>query len=637
MKITDIQADNVLAIQSINLKLRTAVSLICGRNGSLKSSIFDTVSMAIAQEPMRAVIHKKDYSQLVHDGAKAGGGLVIMNGDPDQAYGFNLPKGEFTEPASPEFRVSDAMRVALNGQNFARMDAKQRLVFLRTLTKIRSSKEVILPILLEAAGAPPDTASVIMPMLEKERYDDIAKLAPALKGIAPKIMEITAQLRGGFTAAEEYAKERALEAKRLWCSTTGKKAYGKDVAEVWEAELPEVPTGDIDTMKVLITQQENIITAANQAIGEIRQAVAQATADAAARTSLAAAPAKVKSLKEQLPLAEKELAEYLPKVEALRERAAGTGKLQLIDELANFIATSEIPKLGADVEEAANVLLRRYEATGGDYGVAAGKVDLEAQAELPAHENGLKVLQNRVTNLKRDLDSAIQAKGQYDALAPADEVVDHSADLAEVNAQLEAAKAEKQRLANLVLDIEAKVKNRAEAAKKTTDAKIHHADVSQWLLIAEQMAPAGIPGRLLSEALKPVNAMLDQAHADSGWPLVVIRDDMEIIVGGRPRNLQSESYQWRADAHIAQMVATISGIKIMMLDRFDVLDMPGRAELFDWIDLLVETGDIDSAMIFGTLKQLPRAGLPESFTAYWVENGTVTEVAEPAPVEAEAA
>lgn len=603
MKITSVEASNVLAIKEINLKLRTAVALIAGRNGSLKSSIFDVVSMSVAQEPMRAVIHKKDYAQLIHDGSKAGGGLVVMNGDPDQSYGFNLPKGEFIEPASPEFRVSDSMRVALNGQNFARMDAKQRLVFLRTLTKIRSSKEVILP-MLAAAGADP-----------------------------VKTEEVTAQLRAGFSAAEEYAKERALDAKRLWQTTTGKKTYGKDVAETWEAELPEVPAGDVVALRKQIEQQDNAISTANQSLGAIKQAADQAKADADQRARLAEAPAKVKSLTEQLALAEKDLADYLPKIEALRERAKGTVRVGLVHDMMRLIVGEPSADMTKERALAHAKVMAAYEK---EYGPLpdSGKVDVEAQAALPDQESGLLVLQNRVKNLKRDLDSATQAKGQYDALAPAEKAEDVSAELAEVQTLLDNAKAEKQRLMTLVLDIEAKTRNREEFKQKNVDAKKHHTDVVQWLLIADELAPGGIPGRLLSAALEPVNAMLEQAQADTGWPLVVIGDDMEIVCGGRNYNLQSESYQWRADAMIAQMVATLSGIKIMMLDRCDVLDLPGRAELFTWIDTLVEVGDIDSAMLFATLKDLPRAGLPESFTSYWVENGTVREVAEPEAVAA---
>lgn len=626
MKITSVEATNVLAIKSINLKLSKAVTLICGRNGSLKSSIFDVVSMAVAQEPMRTVVLKKDYEQLIHDGSKAGGGLVMMNGDPDQAYGFNLPKGEFIEPESPEYRVSDSMRVALNGQNFAKMDEKQRLVFLRTLMKVRSNKETIVPMLLAAADCPEDKTADVFKLMSTGQFEDIPK---AITGKIPltmlrKIDEITAQLRAGFSAAEEYAKARALDAKRLWCSTTGKKAYGKIEADAWEAPMPDEPKGDAATLTAMIAQQDTAISTANQSLGAIKQAAAQAQSDAEQRAKLAEVPAKVKSLTEQLAAAEKEAAAYMPKVEALRKRAEGKARVGLVHDMMRLIVGEPSKTMTKERAIEHAKIMTAYEQEHGPL-PDAGKVDLEAQAALPEHENGLQVLQNRAKNLKRDLDSATQAKGQYDALKPADEAVDASAELAEVQQLLTAAQEEKKRLQNLLLDIEATNKNRAEATQKNAAAKLHHADVAQWLLIADELAPTGIPGRLLAAALEPVNAMLEQSQVDTGWPPVVIRDDMQIMAGGRLYALQSESYRWRADAMIAQMVATLSGIKILMLDKCDVLDLPGRSELLVWIDTLVEVGDIESAMLFATLKECPK-GLSDNFACYWVENGGIKEM-----------
>lgn len=596
MRITNIEATNVLAIKDVNLKLRSAVSLICGRNGSLKSSLYDVISMAVAKEPMRAVIHKKDYAELVHDGAKAGGGLVMFNDDPDQAYSFNLPKGEFKEPETPLFGSTDSMRVVLNGQNFARMDTKARLTFLRTLTKIRPTKEIILP-MLEKAGAD-----------------------------AAHMEQITPLLRSGFAAAEEFAKDRALDAKRLWCSTTGKKAYGKDVADAWEAPMPDAPTADVTKLKTDIAAQETSIATCNQSLGQIQQLAAQVAADAATREKLKGAAAKVDSIAEQLERSITEGAAQQLKVEALRERAQGTVRVGLIHDMARFIY-SEKPKDAARALAMAEILGKYTDEHGPVQ--EGGKVDAEAKAALPEQEKALQLYQNQAQNLRRDLDSARQAKGQYDALAPADDARDSSKEIAEINGLLEKAKAEKMRLQNLVLDVEAAIKNRAEAEKKNADAKKHHADVAQWLLVAAELAPDGIPGRLLAEALKPVSHALAQTAADNYWPLVVIQPDMEIMCGGRRYDLQSESFKWRADAMIAAMVAIISGIKIMLLDRFDVLDLQARVELFDWIDIMVEEGELDSVMIFGTLKALPAADqLPESFTAYWVENGTVAAVNE---------
>lgn len=614
MRIKNIQIENVLAIKSINVNLATPVAMFAGANGTMKSSIYDGVSMAVAREPMRAVIHKKDYAQLVHDGNKAGGGFVEV--EDGGVFEFNLPAGDFKGA-----EVTDAMRVALNGQRFAGMDVKQRTRLLMEVAGIRASKAAIIPLLLGAAGMADELAGAALPLLEQEDWPALVKLDPGVnKALFPKIHEITAQLRAGFDAAEKYAADRALESKRLWQTTTGRKAYGKDVAEAWTAELPDVPAGDAAALHAKAAALDDAITAANQTLGAIKQAAGQAAHDAAQRQQLESAAGQVDSLREQIEQTNADLLEYRPKVEALRLRAAGTARVGLVHDMAAYLHdqldTSEV----SDGQR----LLARYEA---EHGKLGAKVDAAAQAALPEHENGLTVLQNRADNLNVQLAKASQAKGQYDALAPAGEVVDSAAEVAEVQVVLEKAKAEKQRLTNAALDIEAAHRNRAAAEQKNVDAARHHEDVAQWIFLKDELSATGIPSRLLAKALVPFNAMLAQAQVDTGWPAVVIRDDLEITAGGRLYNLQSESYRWRADAMIAQAVATISGIKILMLDRFDMLDLPGRGELFGWLDVLQDAGDIDTAMIFGTLKALPSDGLPASFTGYWVEGGSITKTA----------
>jgi len=618
MKLKSAQFDNLLAIKSINVDFKTPIAMFCGANGTMKSSIYDGVSMAVAREPMRAVVHKKDYDQLVHDGNKAGGGLVEMEGG--EVFEFNLPSGEFKGP-----EVTDAMRVALNGQKFAQMDVKQRTKLLMEVSGIRPSKATILPLLLVAAGGDKGKVDDVVKLLSVEDYANIAELDPALPAsVLPKIHEITAQLRGGFEAAEKYAADRALESKRLWQVVTGRKAYGKDVAEAWQAEIPEVPAGDAAALRQQAVDQDNVITAANQAIGAIQQAADQAKADATQRQQLEAAAGKVDSLREQLVLADKDLSEYLPKVEALRERAKGKARVGLIHDMALFLWKNPMKDGKAALLSAD--LIGRYQDEHGPI-ADAGKIDTEAQLALPDHEKGLAVMQNRASNLKTQLAASVEAKAKYDVLAPAGEAVDPSAELAEVRTVLETAKAEKQRLINAALDIEAAHKNIAEAQQKNVDAAKHHEDVTQWIFLKDQLSATGIPAQLLQAALVPFNEMLAQAQVDTGWPAVVVRDDLEITAGGRLYSLQSESYRWRADAMIAQTVATKSGVKILCLDRFDVLDMTGRADLFAWLDILQDAGDIDSALIFGTLKALPTSGLPASFTGYWVEGGSITETA----------
>jgi len=593
MRPTEIQADNVLAIKSIHLNLARPNALICGRNGTLKSSIFDVVSMALAHTPMRAVTEKQHYGLLVHDGAKAGGGMVVIDGDVENARQFNLPKGEFTGPEIPA-----AMRVALNGQNFASMSADERRTFLCTLTKVRPTPAVVEPLLL-AAGP--------------QNQQEAAKFKPLVEEVMP-------MLRSGFQAACDYAKEQAAGHKRDWCKTTGAKTYGAKIAEAWSSPVPDVPAGDVNE---LIGTQGGIdarIATLNQSIGSIKQATDQALADVAARMKLATDAGKVDGLQEQIETTTAELAVYEPKVVALRERAKGVARVGLVHEQARFIAGLVASDAAVAVAQAK--LVAAYHKEHGAIG--NGDPDNEAKAALPDHEKGLIVLQNRLANLKRDLATATAAKAQYDVLPPAAEAVDSTAELEEINGLLADAKAAKQDVTNKILDIQAATRNRAEAIKKNEAAAIQHGLVGMWLTIAEQLAPSGIPMQLLKKALEPVNKVLHQASVDTDWPRVIINEDMSITCGGRLYQLQSESFKWRADAMIAEMVAEISGLKFVMLDRVDVLDVTGRGELLGWLDMLVDVGAIDGSMSFATLTKMPESGaLPASFEAFWVEDGTI--------------
>lgn len=588
MKITKIQIDNLLGIESINVKLETPVTLFCGPNGAGKSSIQEAVRMAICQDNVRDVTTKKEFGKLVHGDSKAGGATIMINGDADQSFSFNMPKGDFVGP-----EISESMRVALNGQRFARMTADERRTFLFGLTKLRPNAETVKARMLSKKWA-----------CEESKIDAVLPL-----------------LRTGFPSVCDHGKSKATEAKGAWRALTGE-TYGAVKAPTWEAPLPDLPAGDLAALVDQVAGLDRNIAKMNESLGAIKNAASTAQEAAGKRASLAESAGKVVSITEQLVRAKAELADYQPKVEALRQRAAGTARVGLVHDMAVYLdgITDR-----SEVSEGQR-LLARYEA---DFGKLGAKVDLEAQAELPAHEQGLLVLQNRVKNLQRDLDSATQAKGQFDALAPAEDAGDVSAEIAEVEEMLKSARAERQTAENQRLNILAATAARTAAAGKTKQALAHHNDVMAWTLVADALAPDGIPAEMLLAALQPVNAALEQAAIDTEWRQVVIAPDMSITAAGRPYQLLSESEQWRTDAMIAQVVAELSGLRILMLDRFDVLDMPGRAQCLEWLDSLAFNDVIDTVLLFGTLKTLPTA-LADTITAHWVEGGTIAGAREQA-------
>lgn len=581
MKITAIQADNLLGIKTVNVKLPTVVTLFAGRNGSGKSSIQEAVRIAITQDTVRDISLKKEFAKLVHGDSKAGGATVMINNDAEQSFMFNMPKGDFVGP-----EITEAMRVALYGQRFAKMTADERRTFLFGLMKLKPTADSV-----------------------KARM-----LATPWECEAAKIDAVLPLLRTGFPSVCDHAKAKATESKGAWRQLTGG-TYGALKAADWEAPVPDLPEGDAAQLADKVVGLDRNIASLNESLGAIKSAARTAQETASRRGSLAEAAGKVASLVDQLERAKAELVDYLPKVEALRLRAAGTARVGLVHDMATYLdgITDR-----AEVSEGQR-LLTRYEA---EHGKLGAKVDTEAQAELPAHEQGLQVMQNRVRNLQRDLDGATQAKGQYDALAPAEDVGDVSAEIAEVDGMLQKARADRQAAENQRLNIETATTARAAATSKTKQAQAHHAEVLAWTKVADALAPDGIPAQLLLEALEPVNAALDQASIDTGWMTVTIAKDMAITANDRPYNLLSESEQWRTDAMIAEVVAELSGLRILMLDRFDVLDLPGRAQCLEWLDSLAFNDVMDTVLLFGTLKALPD-NLADTITAYWVQDGTI--------------
>jgi hypothetical protein len=230
MKITRIQADNLLGLTSIDIKLQTPVTLVCGPNGAGKSSIQEAVRMAITQDCVRDINLKKEFAALVHEGAKAGGAQVVIDGDAEKSFAFNMPKGEFSGP-----EITESMRVALHGQRFARMKPDERRTFLFGLTKLKPNAEMVKARMLTKAWA-----------CQEVKIDAVLPL-----------------LRTGFPSVCEHAKTKATEAKGAWRALTGE-TYGSEKAPVWEAPVPEVPAGDVQALANTVAGLDKNIAGMNE-------------------------------------------------------------------------------------------------------------------------------------------------------------------------------------------------------------------------------------------------------------------------------------------------------------------------------------------------------------------------------------
>ncbi|WP_232448965.1 hypothetical protein [Burkholderia ubonensis] len=250
---------------------------------------------------------------------------------------------------------------------------------------------------------------------------------------------------------------------------------------------------------------------------------------------------------------------------------------------------------------------------------------------MPEYEQGLRTLQNAAANRKRDLEAADSAATQLRALE--DDAEDSGAAAAR-----ESGDAARSELADLqrrrkqldtdittLREIERRAAGAAELAKA---AAALHDDVAAYEAIASALAPDGIPADLLREALTPVNEQLTALAEMSDWADVTITPEMEILAGGRAYALLSESERWRADAHIAAAISHFSGLKLLVLDRADVVVGPERDRLLYWLDDLAHAGLIETALVFMSLKSAP-GGLPDAIETFWVEGGHVAPIGAP--------
>ena len=115
--------------------------------------------------------------------------------------------------------------------------------------------------------------------------------------------------------------------------------------------------------------------------------------------------------------------------------------------------------------------------------------------------------------------------------------------------------------------------------KAEFDAAKLHETIARYAEVAKAVGPQGIRSKMLEDGLRKLNAGLRALAQESGWPLTEVAEGGPITCGGRPVALCSESEKWRSQAAIQMTLAAITGSKVVVLDRADLLDTSNRAGL----------------------------------------------------------
>jgi energy-coupling factor transporter ATP-binding protein EcfA2 len=596
MRIDAIEIKDFLGVSRFSAALKKPITLISGHNGSGKSSIQEAVRMALTGEPSRVAL-KKDFSRLVREGEKRAS--VVLGGvdqGQDWVANIDLPSGKGQHLDDP------ILPYVLDAQRFARLDANARRKFLFGLMNIQTDYEAIKARLAEKE-------------IEQGQIDAIAPL-----------------LRAGFEAAHDEAANRARDAKAGWRIITGE-TYGEKKAATWGAEKPESSTASIGELEAKLEKLDRSIAEINQSIGAIREVRNRNTQAVERLASLREKAGRYTRFASKLERDESELKEWEQNVEETRRAAQGGRKAGLVHDLAYCLQWSltvlpfgEMSGRQRESFDQANAALDAYKAEHGALAEESSAPDRDAIARLPEYEKALRLMQSAVANDRRDLAEANaiaeaikKAKADISEAPPAEELKSQETLLAE-------RQGERKSLVSELTGERLLQRKAAEADANTAKALLEHESVLAWTKIADALAPNGIPGEMLAEALDPINARLEYTSQKTAWDRISIEPNMDISAGWpdsplRAYALLSESEKWRADAMIAEAISFVSNTALLVLDRFDVLDLDGRADLIFWLDTLAREGVIETALIFGTLKAIP-ANLPETVAAYWLGNET---------------
>ncbi|MNQ37306.1 chromosome segregation protein [compost metagenome] len=576
MKLNKIEISNVIGIGRADLDMTKAVMVISADNAAGKSSIADAISMAMIGKPCR-VNAKKDLGQLLHNGAEKGR-VSIMFDDTGEGAEFRLPKGEHHVN---EFAGSEFVPFVLDPSLFARLRDDERRTMLYKLTSVKASAKLVGE-KLEARGISQEVIDEILPLM-----------------------------RGGFPAASKEAYARATQAKGQWRGITGGN-WGAVVAEGWKAPKPEgeVPAAkhleellakvgkhqaDLEDGIKFIGQQEEALKASAGRVERIATLTETAGLLKRRETKLKTDQAELDAWEEKFPSLKKTLDDL---------KAAGVPvKCPCCDEDLSIVGGTlqKFAGLKADTKAISDAALAVTNAR--------GAIDLLKSA------------------ISHDQAAIAESKSAAEEVERLKEEGGASVDAEKLERSREAVAKLRQTIADLRVDFNAKQEARSQAAKVdelTAKATAAHEQVKAWNAAGDALAPDGIPGDLLNDALAPVNQSIAVLSGMCGWNKAVVEADMSITYGGRLYGLCSESEKWRADALIALAIAQISQLRMVLLDRFDVLDSPSRQRLLGMLLKLDRLGAMDTMIICGTMKQAMPAS--DDYSSVWIINGLAETV-----------
>ena len=365
----------------------------------------------------------------------------------------------------------------------------------------------------------------------------------------------------GWEATEAVYSERATAAKREWRAITAKN-YGVRVAADWR---PDGWLADFDHLTV--QQAEEGVTDARDALNGLHrvQAVSEADAERAKQ-----AEAELPVLKQRIDDMQDQRRQVLADRDAIPEPTAALDVKRLEDELNALrrerTARLECPHccMGVAIVKGAIVPARSdmvidaaIEKQEVDRNVAVARV-LELQEQAKPLTDKLAVLDRSLRDESTAYATATRAANQGGQVQTAED----AAALATAEQAVEDAR----EVVRLV-------------AAEFNAGKLHETIV-RYTEIAKALGPEGVRAKMMEDGLRTLNAGLVAIASEAGWPAITVGSGTSsVFVGDRPVALCSESERWRAQTAIQLTLGAITGSKVVVLDRADLLDGTNRQGL----------------------------------------------------------
>ena len=556
MRLNHLTVSHFLNHRSLNIPVDPAarVLFVCGHNGSGKTGIAQGIRLALTGQPVRGLQYKKDIEELITQGEKDGQFSVTVetNDGKELAYRLNLKTGNYSG-SSPEL---DGSWLSLDPEAFIALPAPERRKLLFNLAGIHLKPETIVRDLVDAGHE------------------------------LHRVQRITGSLRQGFDAAAKEAQSCATEARGGWKAITGE-TYGSTKGASWRATVPPAEnTEPVDTLQAIVEEHRQKVDHLREVASSLRHADETHAAASSAQEAKAQLPENEAALKELVD----QHTELTKEVDALRIAASYKGG-----------TTCPCPKCGEVLFWDTVGVLKPWDEAKPKQSPPA------AHAELETTRLQLSELARRIERV-RDLVASGKAAVKLLENLPA-QPAPGAARKAEGDFQMaQAALAVAQSDLNLATN---QAQEKARAAEKTKQAAEYHADVGAFALLADAITE--LPGKYLKSALKGVQDLLDEASACME-SAVTIGEDMDLRYGTIPYGLASDSQQWRMRAAIGYALAVVGGLGIVVLDKFDVVQVKSRGKMLGWLS----SQNRVQVVLCGTLKELPK--LPEPpFQLVWLE------------------